>query len=669
MVGLALQYGRGILVRSWLHFPVLAFLLATIAATILAVDPLLALYGAHERMTGLGTIADGILLYVGIVLLVRTRTEAVAVAVSFFAGSMVVLGYEFVQFIGMDPFTWAVDETIRPFSTIGQTTNLAEYLTVVAVGAAALGLFQGALPPSARVLLILYSAIAVAGTVVTQTRSAVIGIVAGGALLLVLTWTAHPDRRARVLSIAGAAGAAALFAIVLFLTPLGARLLSTVEAPVAAEGDSGLRLEAAADVRVAIYRIALEMFRDRPILGYGPDNFLAALPQYRSDTEPFDVQDTPTSSAHSWVAQVAVTTGGIGLAAFVAIAAVALILTLRSGFRPDAWAGLAMLVAFLGAGLTTVQAIATDWLFWAAAGVVAMATSEQPSAPATVITTPTARSSVARRAHAAVPRTGNGARSAAAWACAGVGLVIALTTVSAMDASLSTRASQLARLESRRQLAMDLGLRATRSDPLRPQYWDTLGLAYVSADRLSDAVAALDRAHKLAPYDVRYDGDLARALISLAQRGDGASAARAREVAERVVRTDPNNPRAFQTRALVMQVIGNLPDALRSSERALALDRLDPLGRTPNADMYVTGIQVLAALGRPKDAIALARTGIPKMSDLPHQLPLRIELSRALAANGQLAEALMEIDVTVAIWPESQSAQQLRQQIVAALGS
>jgi len=118
-----------------------------------------------------------------------------------------------------------------------------------------------------------------------------------------------------------------------------------------------------------------------------------------------------------------------------------------------------------------------------------------------------------------------------------------------------------------------------------------------------------------------------------------------------------------------MQVLGDLPEALKASERALALDRLDPLGRTPNADTYVTGVQVLASIGRPKDAIALARTGIPRMTDLEHQRPIRIELARALAANGQLADALMEFDVTVTIWPSSSSAQQLRRQIVAALGS
>ncbi|MDP9225003.1 MAG: hypothetical protein M3P18_14385, partial [Actinomycetota bacterium] len=350
-------------------------------------------------------------------------------------------------------------------------------------------------------------------------------------------------------------------------------------------------------------------------------------------------------------------------------AGLALVITLRSGFRPEAWAALAMLGAYLGAGLTTVNAIATDWLFWAAAGTIVSVTSQQRVSPVAVTASPVRRSSVSRRAAVAATHSEGGARSVIAYTFAGICLVIALTSVSAMGASLSARTSQVARLQGRNQVAVDFGLRATRSDSRRPQYWDTLGLAYVSADRLADAVSAFERARSLAPYDVRYDGDLARTLVSLAQRGDASSAARAREVAERAIRTDPNNPRALQTRAVVMQVIGNLAEALRSSERALALDRLDPFGRTANADMYVTGVQVLASLGRPKDAIALARSGIPRMSDLPHQLPLRIELARALAADGQLAEALLEIDVAVAIWPDSLSAQQLRRQIVAAIGS
>src|SRR5207244_7208829 len=103
----------------------------------------------------------------------------------------------------------------------------------------------------------------------------------------------------------GAAGAAAALAVVLLFTSLGARLLSTVETSAAAEGDSGFRLEESADTRVAIYRIALEMFRDRTIFRVGPYNFLASVPRYRSDADPMEIQADPTSSAHGWIAQVA----------------------------------------------------------------------------------------------------------------------------------------------------------------------------------------------------------------------------------------------------------------------------------------------------------------------------------------------------------------------------
>jgi tetratricopeptide (TPR) repeat protein len=244
-----------------------------------------------------------------------------------------------------------------------------------------------------------------------------------------------------------------------------------------------------------------------------------------------------------------------------------------------------------------------------------------------------------------------------------------MTTVNAVDASRSARASLLARLQGQTQPAIDYGLRATRLDSLRPQYWDTLGLAYVSANRVDVAVSAFERASALAPYDVRYDGDLARALAVLAQRGDGTSAARARVVADRIVQTDPNNPLANQTRAVVMQVTGNLPEALKSSERALALDKTGSDGYTTNRDIYVTGVQVLNALGRSADAVGLARRGIARLPpDELTKLPLRIELSRALLADGQAAEALKEIDAVLAVRPNDRSAQELRAQIQTALG-
>ena len=85
MAALFVRFGRGFFVPSWVHVPVLAFLAASVAATVLAADVRLALFGTHERMLGLGTIADWVVLYFAVVLLVRTRREAVAVIASVLA--------------------------------------------------------------------------------------------------------------------------------------------------------------------------------------------------------------------------------------------------------------------------------------------------------------------------------------------------------------------------------------------------------------------------------------------------------------------------------------------------------------------------------------------------------------------------------------------------------
>ena len=160
---------------------------------------------------------------------------------------------------------------------------------------------------------------------------------------------------------------------------------------------------------------------------------------------------------------------------------------------------------------------------------------------------------------------------------------------------------------------------------------------------------------------MRYYGDLARAYVVLIQRGDKTLVSPARDIAERVVRVDPNNPLANQTRAVVMMITNDLPEALKSVERALALDKSN------NAEIYLTKTQVLSGLGRPADAIASARFGITRIPNPLNQIQIRIELVRALVANGQLSDALTEVNALLGIQPNQPAAQQLKNQIQAAL--
>lgn len=220
LAALFVQFGRSMLVRSILHIPVLAFLGVSVAATFFAADPILALYGARGRMLGLATIADGVLLYFAIVLLVRTRGEALWILLSVFGGSVVVLGYELLQFVDRDPFHWDISGALRPFSTIGQTTNLAEYLSVLALGAIALALLDAQLRRNTRILLVVLASALIVGVLPTLVRSAFLGIAAGTALLLLLTWLLHPSRRARRLTLLGALAAGSILGVIVIFTPL-----------------------------------------------------------------------------------------------------------------------------------------------------------------------------------------------------------------------------------------------------------------------------------------------------------------------------------------------------------------------------------------------------------------------------------------------------------------
>lgn len=243
-----------------------------------------------------------------------------------------------------------------------------------------------------------------------------------------------------------------------------------------------------------------------------------------------------------------------------------------------------------------------------------------------------------------------------------VSLIGALSGWNTFDASRAARASQDARLQGQSSQAIELGLRATRSDGGRAKYWDTLGLAYVSAHRWQEASNAFDRARRLAPYDVRYVADLVQAQLLLANAGAVGAGTRAVQLADEAVRIDPNNPRAHLTRAVAMQVTRNLPEALASVERALVLDPL-----SINASLYATAVRVMLESGRLADAIGVARQGIGLLGRSRGSVQIRIELARALAAAGEPADALAELDIALSIQPTEPSALQLREEIRAAV--
>jgi cytochrome c-type biogenesis protein CcmH/NrfG len=353
--------------------------------------------------------------------------------------------------------------------------------------------------------------------------------------------------------------------------------------------------------------------------------------------------------------QVAATSGVVGLTCFAAIAVVAVAQALRNGLRPGALAGAATLAAFLGTGLTTVNEFGTEWIFWASTGIIAAATASQ------AITADSPQGRLREKKQRVAERESN-FRVFAPIAIVIAAALVALGGWTAFDASRAARSSQDARQQGQSLQAIDLGLRATRSDPRRANYWDTLGLAYIGASRWQEASNAFDQARRLAPYDVRFTSDLVQAQLLLGNAGDAGAGTRALEFADEGVGIDPNNPRPHLTRAIAMLATGNLAEALRSVERALALDP----GST-NGQLYVVAVQVMSRSGRAADAIQVARQGLVVLGRSRSSVPIRIELARALVADGKPVDALAELDVALLIQPNEPTAVRLRTEIQASI--
>ena len=642
LAALAVVAGRSAFRWSWLHVAVLAFIVANTVATVFGVDDALALFGTHNRMLGLATLMDGGVTYFAVATLIRTRRRTVALISTVVGSTFLVLTYEAVQLLGRDPFDWNIVGTISPFSTLGQPTTLAYFLTTIAIAVAALALLAPGLPVVTRVAAVAFGVVVLLGAIATGTRSVVFGLGAGGLLLWLVVLLRQDRMRERVLVAgAGVLVTAALVAGVA-VTPLGARIAATLDRPATSESTDDLlnRFDPSTAGRLTLYGMAFEMLEQRPLFGYGPDSFAAAMPAFRPAGAPTELRQPVVSSAHGWLPQIAATSGMFGLVCYLAVIAIAFILALRARGFALAGALAIALGAHLATGLTSVNEITTDTVTWVILGAVAAAT-----------TSPNAGSAASRMR---LPMS----TAAFASVLVIVGVATAATVLPAFNASRAARVSQDSRLARQVPAAIDAGLRATAADPGRAEYWRRLALAYVAAGRWRDAAASFERARSLAPYDVHNIGDLIAAKAAGGEQADRASLP---DLAEQMVRIDPNNPYAQLTKATVMQFVGRQNDAAGAIQRAVELDP----GST-NVQLYVAAAQIFLAVGRTADAERAARDGIAIIDRTEitlRSVPLRYEHARALAALGRVDEALTELDLVVALQPSNIAADQLRTQL------
>jgi len=319
--------------RSPFSLLILLSLVSLAVSTALSPTPAISAFGTNWRRYGALTQA-GILVFAWF-LSAQTQRAVTILRVVAAAGAVTAL-YGIAQYFGWDPLlpaaSYHVGEGIwtivRPPSTLGYASYFATWLLFVVF-------LSMAIPGRIWKLV---AAVATIAVLLTGTRAALLGLLAGGAV-----WTFWRGWRVSRRTVALSA-AAILAAVVFYYSPLGWQLRSRTRWFV--EDPWG-------GARLLLWRDSLRMAGARLAAGQGPETFTAAFPRFQSADLARAYADYAHESPHNIFLDALVAQGIPGVLLLAGLCALAFRAAWRSRSHEPALTS--ALAAALAAGLVSQQ--------------------------------------------------------------------------------------------------------------------------------------------------------------------------------------------------------------------------------------------------------------------------------------------------------------------------
>ena len=363
-----------------LTMPLAAYAVASILATIFSVSPSVSIHGDIFREEGLVTL----LAYISLTIIFATAVVSekqlkdllTALLVS---GSLVSL-YALVQYAGYNPtrhflpLLRSVEN--RPGSTIGNCNFLGKFLVLL------LPLFiVYYLMTEKRVEKLLLAAgclVSVAALIVTFTRASWVSFIVSLIMLLIMLRGTLMWKRVKHLCVI-AAGLIVVFVLVVGYKPAGEnaaaqeKTLDRITKRIALTFD--LQKGGIAG-RLYLWRKAITLIGDRPVIGYGPDTHALVMDRFNLEyARKFNCSGL-LDRAHNNYLDIAIAQGLLGLAAYLAIIITFLVWLVRTlKTEPDAtrqllYRGiLAAVCGYLLNDIFTFSVVSVSPTFWSLLGL------------------------------------------------------------------------------------------------------------------------------------------------------------------------------------------------------------------------------------------------------------------------------------------------------------
>lgn len=304
------------------------FFISVIVSSWFAVNQYRAIWGDVERAEGLFGIAHYILFVVMTSMVFQKKDWLLFFKVSV-GVTAVASFYGVLQYMGVTKFPFAFTPEPRPGSFIGNSAFFAAFLIFGIMSAGIV--WRDAVSKEGPALVWKYISIiviisALVMIFITGTRGAIVGVGAGVLFLLVygvMRGRSYMVRLPKIGEISLAKGAmivlaAGVMGVALFIATKDAPLWQSIPGlnrlATTAFGTS----DASTQVRLMTWRLSWEAFKERPLWGWGPDNYLIAfLRHYDPDMALYG--ETWLDRAHNKIIDTAIAQGAVGLVAYLVL--------------------------------------------------------------------------------------------------------------------------------------------------------------------------------------------------------------------------------------------------------------------------------------------------------------------------------------------------------------
>jgi O-antigen ligase len=301
-------------------------------ATAFSTYPLLSLDGGNWRRYGL-VVESGLLIFALLAaawLAADQKNIRVLLRASVAGGGLAAL-YGIAQYFGWDPWlpstAYQAGEgpftIVRPPGTLGHADYFAAWLVVVTFFGLALARLEERRWPRAAALGV--SILSIIAIVLSGTRSAILGLLAG---IMVLIFLNRPRIRLRAVIIgAVVAACCAIF----WWSPGGTKLRARVHW--STEDVWG-------GARLLLWRDSVGMARYRPLMGFGAETFATEFPRYESAELARAYPDFYHESPHNMFLDALTSRGAVGLLLLMGFCVLGMGAAMRRS-RPELAAALA----------------------------------------------------------------------------------------------------------------------------------------------------------------------------------------------------------------------------------------------------------------------------------------------------------------------------------------